>query len=249
MRYGLGFRMAHEPWHMEMLDDAGMYRAPSGDPGPSYHPVRPKNLSGVQAKIYDEAYAYGINPMYALTIADIETGGTFNPKASSPLSSYGGLFGFNDETWKEEGLVKSDDPGEQAHAFMKRVMIRLAPHVEEVVGQGKADLTALYLAHQQGREGMRALYNNLDAPAVDALAKALGGDRAKALTHLANNVPGGSQAEREAAVKAMTAQDFINHWGTRIAQVAAKYQGADHGDQSRRPLASTYSGISGSELD
>lgn len=167
-------------------------------PGGSPQAALPANLSGNQALVAEKAAAAGMDPAMMLAIAHIETGGTFKADAKNPQSSAGGLFQFVDATWTQYGKGAKNDVAASTDAA-----INLAKDNTSQLAQslGRAPQPwEVYLAHQQGAGGARAIL----AAAPDTLVS-------KALT--------------DAGVK--NAEDAVSKngmAGMTVAQAQAKWQ-------------------------
>lgn len=161
--------------------------------------------------IRDAAIAAGEDPNVALTVAAIE-----NPKADptikNPKSSATGFFQFTDGTWEAMGGTKADrlDPARQIELGIKlqkqnRAQLRASLGREPTGGE-------LYLAHQQGVGGAKALLNAPQGQsAIDALTPLYDGNRARATEAVVNN---GGKAD-------MSAADFAQKWLRKFQTTAA----------------------------
>jgi hypothetical protein len=130
------------------------------------------------ASIIEGAAArHGVPTDALMAIANLESSG--NIAAENPRSSASGLFQFVDSTANEYGLTgsKRNDPAAQADAAA-RMMATNARSLERTLGR-PANAGELYLAHQQGLTGARALLTNPGRPAVDVLTGVYG-DRNRA---------------------------------------------------------------------
>lgn len=118
------------------------------------------------ARIAARANEYGLDPFEMQAIADIETGGTFDPASRNPNSSASGLFQFVDKTWGEYGQGKDVF---NVDANIDAAM-RLAQHnriaLQNTLGR-KLNPGEGYLAHQQGATGAARLLQNPNARAID----------------------------------------------------------------------------------
>lgn len=128
--------------------------------------------------IESAAVKHGVPTDALMAIANLESTGNIN--ADNPRSSASGLFQFVDSTAREYGLTgsKRNDPAAQADAAA-RMMATNARSLERTLGR-PANAGELYLAHQQGLTGARALLTNPNRPAVDVLTGVYGSrDRAQ----------------------------------------------------------------------
>lgn len=114
------------------------------------------------------AKAYGLDPDIMVTLADIETGGTFNPKAYNK-SGASGLFQFMPGTAEQYGLADPFDAVTNTDAAMRltRDNARALERAGIPVNAG-----TIYLAHQQGAGGATKLLTNPNARAEDIVGRA-----------------------------------------------------------------------------
>lgn len=122
---------------------------------------------------------------YRNRVIQAESGG--DPKAVNP-SGAKGLYQFMPETAKQYGLDDPTDPVKSGAAFDRFTADNRAV-LTKSLGREPTD-AELYLAHQQGAGGASALLRDPSRPAVEALADAYGGNRAKAAKAITQN--GGS---------------------------------------------------------
>lgn len=151
---------------------------------------------------------------YFERLAQVESAG--NPNARNP-SGAAGLYQFMPGTAKEYGLDNPYDPiasRKAAERLTADNRAALAKALGRDPGPGE-----LYLAHQQGAGGARALLANPEAPAVEALSSAYGGNRQKALAAILQN---GGKPD-------MRAGDFANKW-------ISKFEGGNS-DRAALPTA------------
>jgi len=130
--------------------------------------------------------------------AQIESAG--NPAAKNPKSSAGGLFQQIDENAKEFGVADRFDPIQSTEGAIK-FALQNKRILSRALGR---DPTAaeLYLAHQQGGGGAKALLSNPDERALSVLTGLYKGNEGRARDAIRNN--GGSLD--------MTAGQFANIW-------------------------------------
>jgi hypothetical protein len=159
---------------------------------------------------------YGISPDFMNRTAWIESKG--NPRAVSPTGAKG-LYQFTGGTAANYGLSNPFDPAASADAAARLAADNKAA-LAQSLGRDPTD-AELYLAHQQGAGGAAALLANPDAPAVDALARAYGGDRSKAARAIAVN--GGNPNMRAADFAALWTSKY-NGLGPTAAAAAAPAQ-------------------------
>lgn len=142
------------------------------------------------------ARTMGFDSDIALTVAQLES--NFDPRAVSPTGAKG-VFQVTGGYAKDHGIANPFDAQENIDGAM-RGMVSTA---RELQAAGlPADAGTIYLAHQQGVAGAKALLSNPDMPAIQALTIAHGGDVAAA--RRAFSVNGGRQG--------MTARAFANMW-------------------------------------
>ena len=162
-----------------------------------------------------EAASQGQNADVLLTIAALENP-TGDPRIKNPVSSATGIFQHTGKngvgTWYDLGGTDKDrlDPMRQIQLGVKltaqnRATLKASFGREPTGGE-------LYLAHQQGIGGARALLNaGPGMSAIDALVPAYNGNRARATEAVVNN--GGSVG--------MTAAQFVNKWQRKFDAAAA----------------------------
>jgi hypothetical protein len=172
------------------------------------------NTAVVQA-IDAAASKYGLDPTTLLTIAYIETGGTYDPFSKNPKSSAKGLFQFINKTGKAYGLTgKEAYDVEQAADAAARLTVDNMEALRKALGR-EPTIGELYLAHQQGAQGAATI---LSSPSGTNAVTALGYDK------VALNVPrlpGESAAEFTNRVSRMTMGDFSNIWLDKAETVAS----------------------------
>jgi len=172
------------------------------------------NTAVVQA-IDAAAAKYGLDPTTLLTIAYIETGGTYDPLSKNPKSSAKGLFQFINNTGKEYGLTGEDAYDiEQAADAAARLTVNNTEQLRKALGR-EPTVGELYLAHQQGAQGAATI---LSSPSGTNAVTTLGYDK------VALNVPrlqGESATEFTDRVSRMTMGDFSNIWLDKAETVAS----------------------------
>lgn len=147
--------------------------------------------TGIADIISNAAARYGQDPNALSVIAGIES--NFNPAAQNPNSSAGGLFQFINSTASAYGLEDRFDAGQAADAGA-RLMRDNAASLQAALGRTPTT-GELYLAHQQGAGGARALLSNP--------------------TTLASEIVGADAVRLNGGNLNMTAQEFANIWINR----------------------------------
>lgn len=122
----------------------------------------PMALSKTTDMIYQTAKGMGVDPILALTIADIETGGRFDPNAKNPKSSAYGLFQQLDANWNQYGRgmdrTSAQDQTRAGLLYMRDV-------IKAIEGAGQEVTPGLvYFGYQQGPGAVAKALRNLDAP-------------------------------------------------------------------------------------
>jgi hypothetical protein len=178
-------------------------------------PVPPGNIPAgpLTDAIQTAAAKNGIDPAYLTRTAQLES--SYGKNLQSPLSSAGGPFAFTNGTARQYGLADKNDPNASADAAA-RLALDNKRSLVSALGRDPSN-QELYLAHQQGAGGARALLSNPQANVVDALLPIYKGDRNRALEAIRNN--GGSPN--------MTAGQFAGKWiskfgGSSAAQPAVQ---------------------------
>lgn len=144
---------------------------------------KPGPHADVVGQLIAGASAAGLDPMLVLTIVAIES--DFDPSATSPLSSAGGLFQFIDSTWVAEGGPKIGTGG-KGSGFAASASVDLqvkigCAFIAEIIQTLTSRLNrqpsavAVYMAHQQGIGGAIKI---LQADAADAIESVIGADAA-----------------------------------------------------------------------
>lgn len=160
--------------------------------------------------IENAARRHGVPVEALLAIGKIES--NFKAGADNPSSSASGLFQFTNATAREYGLTgdKRNDISAQADAAA-RMAAQNSRSLERAIGRTPT-AGELYLAHQQGLAGAKALIRNPDKPAIDVL-RTYHGDRAASV--IRQN--GGNLNQ--------TAGQFANRWITKGNSVARQFPG------------------------
>ena len=97
----------------------------------------PSNAKAIARKAQQE----GVNPSVALTIAHIETGGTFSHTAQNPNTSAHGLFQIVNKTWKGQGGGDRNNVDEQIKQGLK--------HIKQANASMRKSLGRDPVAHEQ----------------------------------------------------------------------------------------------------
>ena len=154
-------------------------------------------MADVYETIANAADKYGVPVEALLAIAKIES--NFQAGADNPNSSASGLFQFTDGTAGGLGLTgsKRNDIEAQAEAAAKMA----ASNSRSLASALGRPPTAgeLYLAHQQGLSGAKALLANPNLPASEVLARFHGNNASKVITQNGGNLN-------------MTAGEFASQW-------------------------------------
>lgn len=154
-------------------------------------------MADVYEAIANAADKYGVPVEALLAIAKIES--NFQAGADNPNSSASGLFQFTDGTAGGLGLTgsKRNDIEAQAEAAAKMA----ASNSRSLTSALGRPPTAgeLYLAHQQGLSGAKALLANPNLPASEVLARFHGNNAARVITQNGGNLN-------------MTAGEFASQW-------------------------------------
>ena len=181
---------------------------------------------GVYSEITDAANRYGVDPLAALTIAKLESG--FDPNAKNPNSSASGLFQFIKGTAQQYGLqnpfsaTESADAGARLTRDGTRALANAlgrAPTVGEV-----------YLAHQQGIGGAKALLTRAGESALAVLTDVYNGAQDRAAEAIRLN--GGNTN--------MTAGEFAQKWTQKAEAAAAELSGGQYSPAVMMPTQPEY---------
>jgi hypothetical protein len=123
-----------------------------------------------------------------------------NPNAKNPSSSAGGLFQQTDGNAKDYGVADRFDPIQSTDGAVDFAVDNMRILTTALGREPTA--AELYLAHQQGGSGARALLSNSDANVVDVLTPVYKGNRERAAEAVRLN--GGNVN--------MTANEFASLW-------------------------------------
>lgn len=163
-------------------------------------------MTDIDSIIKAAADKYGVSSEALRAIAKIESNN--NPLADNQTSSAGGLFQFTDGTASGYGLTGNSRYEAAAAADAAARLARdNAAALSKALGRAPTP-AELYLAHQQGAAGAKALLANPGASAVDVLEKVYG-SREKAIRAILQN--GGTAT--------MTAGDFSKKWTDKADKV------------------------------
>lgn len=157
---------------------------------------------------------YNLPSGYMGTMAQIESGG--DPNAQNNNSSAGGLFQQIDSNAEAYGVTNRFDPAQSADGAA-RFAVDNANTLRGVLGRDPTG-GELYLAHQQGPGGARALLSNPNARAVD--------------------VVGAEAVQLNGGHPDMTAGEFANLWIDKFNRI----QGNGGGGTSTQPVTSVGTG-------
>ena len=175
--------------------------------------------------IAHKAQQAGINPSVALTIAHIETGGTFSHTAKNPASTAHGLFQVLDKTWKQQGGGDRNNIDEQIRMGFKH-MQNAEKYIKKQIGR---DLQPHehYLGHLLGPAGaVNVLKADPNTPLIDIVRKY---DPKNANDIVKNN-----------GMSGLTAGQAIQKWQQKWNTLSARYGGGG---------TSTVMGLDGSSYD
>lgn len=182
--------------------------------------------------IAHKAQQAGINPSVALTIAHIETGGTFDHTIRPPkgkdgkhISSAHGLFQVLDKTWKQQGGGDRNNIDEQIRMGFKH-MQNAEKYIKKQIGR---DLQPheQYLGHLLGPSGaVHVLKADPNAKLIDVVSQY---DKKNANDIVKNN-----------GMSGLTAGQAIQKWQQKWNTLSARYGGGG---------TSTVMGLDGSSYD
>jgi len=195
--------------------------------------INTRDNSAITDMIREKAREAGIDPEYAVRVARIETGGTFNPAIRNPRGTATGLYQFTADTWnglmpgmqvsRRIGDTPASDPRKNAalntEAFLQE-QARINRYLAGVIGRTPEGWES-YLGWQQGRGGASTLLTaNSSENAIAALSRAYGGDMGQA----------GRAITQNGGTRNMTVGQFLDVWRSKWA---ASGQGG-MGDTPRR---------------
>ncbi len=162
--------------------------APLVPPAPGGQPRQGPGASGLQAKpgkhqlVIDKLIAgaktENLDPPTVLTVVSIES--EFNPTATNPVSSAGGLFQFLDPTWVSNGGATFPGRGGPGNGQAAAAPIDnqveigcrfIAKTIRDLADQlGRTPtLTAIYMAHQQGFSGALRILRSNPAASIESV--------------------------------------------------------------------------------
>ena len=160
--------------------------------------------------IAHKAQQAGINPSVALTIAHIETGGTFDHTAKNPTSSAHGLFQVLDKTWKGQGGGDRYSIDEQIKQGLKHIKNANAS-MRKSLGREPVEHEQ-YLGHLLGPGGAAAVLKaDPNAKLIDVVRKY---DSKNADAIVANN-----------GMSGLTVGQAIGKWQNKWNSLSARYGG------------------------
>lgn len=163
----------------------------------------------IVAMLRRKAVEAGLDPDDVVAHAAIETGGTFDPKATN--GKYKGLFQFGPSEWQTYGGGKDiSDPEAQADAYIKARPAYVGQFATDT-GLDPSQVTGAqtYLAFQQGGRGASSLVHGADRPAKDVLGEGA----------YNGNLPA------DVAKQGLTGRQFIDYWAGKFAQHKAAING------------------------
>nr|DAL29615.1 MAG TPA_asm: ParB ddrB-like ParB superfamily domain [Caudoviricetes sp.] len=157
-----------------------------------------------------KAQQAGIPPNVALTIAHIETGGSFSHTAKNPTSSAHGLFQVLDKSWKNLGGGDRSNIDEQIRVGFKH-MKQAESHIKKSIGR-ELQPHEHYLGHLLGPSGASAVLKaDPNTPLIDVVRKY---DPKNANAIVKNN-----------AMDGMTVGQAIGKWRNKWNSLSARYGG------------------------
>ena len=206
--------------HLKNLD-ASVEAIRMGRPVNVVHPVKgedkqkpvnyesmsmPTNAKTIARKAQQE----GVNPSVALTIAHIETGGSFDHTAKNPTSTAHGLFQILDKTWKGQGGGDRTNIDEQIKQGLKHIKSANAS-IRKSLGREPV-AHEQYLGHLLGPGGAAAVLKaDPNAKLIDVVRKY---DPKNANDIVKNN-----------AMEGMTVGQAIGKWRNKWNGLSARYGG------------------------
>ena len=157
-----------------------------------------------------KAQQAGIPPNVALTIAHIETGGSFSHTAKNPTSTAHGLFQVLDKSWKNLGGGDRSNIDEQIRVGFKH-MKQAESHIKKSIGR-ELQPHEHYLGHLLGPGGASAVLKaDPNTPLIDVVRKY---DPKNANAIVKNN-----------AMDGMTVGQAIGKWRNKWNSLSARYGG------------------------
>lgn len=157
-----------------------------------------------------KAQQAGIPPNVALTIAHIETGGSFSHTAKNPTSTAHGLFQVLDKSWKNLGGGDRSNIDEQIRVGFKH-MKQAESHIKKSIGR-ELQPHEHYLGHLLGPGGAVAVLKaDPNTPLIDVVRKY---DPKNANNIVKNN-----------AMEGMTVGQAIGKWRNKWNSLSARYGG------------------------
>ncbi|MFV5507402.1 lytic transglycosylase domain-containing protein [Acinetobacter sp. 197] len=157
-----------------------------------------------------KAQQAGIPPNVALTIAHIETGGSFSHTAKNPTSSAHGLFQVLDKSWSNLGGGDRSNIDEQIRIGFKH-MKQAESHIKKSIGR-ELQPHEHYLGHLLGPGGASAVLKaDPNTPLIDVVRKY---DPKNANAIVKNN-----------AMEGMTVGQAIGKWRNKWNSLSARYGG------------------------
>lgn len=157
-----------------------------------------------------KAQQAGIPPNVALTIAHIETGGSFSHTAKNPTSSAHGLFQVLDKSWSNLGGGDRSNIDEQIRIGFKH-MKQAESHIKKSIGR-ELQPHEHYLGHLLGPGGASAVLKaDPNTPLIDVVRKY---DPKNANDIVKNN-----------AMEGMTVGQAIGKWRNKWNGLSARYGG------------------------
>ena len=157
-----------------------------------------------------KAQQAGIPPNVALTIAHIETGGSFSHTAKNPTSSAHGLFQVLDKSWSNLGGGDRSNIDEQIRIGFKH-MKQAESHIKKSIGR-ELQPHEHYLGHLLGPGGASAILKaDPNAKLIDVVRKY---DPKNANDIVKNN-----------AMEGMTVGQAIGKWRNKWNSLSARYGG------------------------
>lgn len=167
----------------------------------------PTNAKTIARKAQQAA---GIPPNVALTIAHIETGGSFSHTAKNPTSTAHGLFQVLDKSWKNLGGGDRSNIDEQIRIGFKH-MKQAESHIKKSIGR-ELQPHEHYLGHLLGPGGASAVLKaDPNAKLIDVVRKY---DPKNANDIVKNN-----------AMEGMTVGQAIGKWRNKWNGLSARYGG------------------------